>query len=389
MKTTDLMASIAQADPAAHAPGLSEQRGQLMVDSIIMQEATDTAARPSQAPFARTQKTGGVLATRKLRVGLAAAAVAAALIAVPSLTQLGNHDLPGMSVQPASAAAVAFLNQSAQLSITAKDPKIRPDQYWQITTSGSDMSWGDTQDGSKVTHDRFTSTEFVAADASRPTWTVAGSPQQIAKGERLNVSVRPLDTAGFWSAPTPHFLAQLPRDTQALRDRLYKDAGDAGPSPDAQVMDLVAQGLRSGLLPADLRCALYQVMATINGVQVTKDKVLVDGVVGTSIGRYEPNGGELQEIVISPQTGEFLGERSTLTDKHGQLTQDYATYTTVQRRVVNTIAQSVLDSPHTVVTKIGGMQRDEYGQNHAIPDTTQLVTCAPGATKLDGTCAAG
>jgi RNA polymerase sigma-70 factor (ECF subfamily) len=167
---------------------------------------------------------------------------------------------------------------------------------------------------------------YLAVDGTRPTVTVtspqtvdrqtagpagaAPAPGTMAGGSTDTTDLTPEQLPGSWQTGTPAFLAGLPRDTGALRARLYADTAGQGPSADGEAFTSVADLLRSGLVPADLRAALYRVLATVPGVEITSATASVDGVRGVGLGRLEDGNGLRQEIVVDPGTGDLVGERT-------------------------------------------------------------------------------
>jgi hypothetical protein len=123
------------------------------------------------------------------------------------------------------------------------------------------------------------------------------------------MDLAPSALPGSWQTPNVHWLNALPRDEAALRDRLYADAAGHGRSTDGEVVVLVADVLRSGLVPADLRRALFRVLRTVPGVDVTSTVLTLDGRQGVGIGRTERVDGFRQELVFDAATREFIGER--------------------------------------------------------------------------------
>ena len=119
-----------------------------------------------------------------------------------------------------------------------------------------------------------------------------------------------------WSRP----LAQapwLPRDPDQLRDRLYEDTRGRGRSHDGEVLVTIADALRSGVVPADLRAALFRVLETVPGVDIVQRHA--DGQI--SIGRLETRDGqrEREEIIIDPATGNYVGERTIQVQELGSI----------------------------------------------------------------------
>jgi hypothetical protein len=74
------------------------------------------------------------------------------------------------------------------------------------------------------------------------------------------------------------------------------------------VVVTVADLLRSGLVPADLRAALYRALALLPGLEITEDVANLAGKHGTAFGIDGDI--ERQDLIIDPATGEFIGERT-------------------------------------------------------------------------------
>ncbi|PYY37638.1 hypothetical protein DEJ16_04640 [Curtobacterium sp. MCJR17_055] len=111
----------------------------------------------------------------------------------------------------------------------------------------------------------------------------------------------------------------LPRDPAALVRRI-----DAAPRPvdttDAEhVFDTVRWLLRTGLVPADLRAAMYEALATLPGIVVTEEQASLDGRVGTAIGLPARTGKERQDVIIDRASGTYLGERTVQTQRTGSI----------------------------------------------------------------------
>ncbi|MEU4424109.1 CU044_5270 family protein [Actinoplanes sp. NPDC024001] len=117
---------------------------------------------------------------------------------------------------------------------------------------------------------------------------------------------------GNWQSPSATFLAGLPRDPRKLYDRLRDDTEGHGRDPDQEVLVYVADALRSGLLPAGLRAALYRALTHLPTLQITEQVATLDGHTGTALGVSAA--GIQEEIVIDPVTGAFIGERDRLTE---------------------------------------------------------------------------
>jgi hypothetical protein len=120
---------------------------------------------------------------------------------------------------------------------------------------------------------------------------------------------------GGWQQPTPAFLAGLPRDPAALYARLRADTKGHGRDPDAEVLVYATDALRTGLVPADVRAALYRAVAHLPGLKIVDHQANLDGRQGVALGMSDGGGGT-QQIIFDPATGQFIGERST--DGHGR-----------------------------------------------------------------------
>lgn len=73
--------------------------------------------------------------------------------------------------------------------------------------------------------------------------------------------------------------------------------------------------LGTGLVPAQTRAALYEALALIPGTISTPGTQIPGGATGVSISRSEPTrDNETFEIIIDPNTGAYLGERSITRD---------------------------------------------------------------------------
>ncbi|MFC4951121.1 hypothetical protein [Pseudonocardia sp. GCM10023141] len=111
---------------------------------------------------------------------------------------------------------------------------------------------------------------------------------------------------GSWQVPTPAFLAGLPRDPAQLLARLERDVPD-NIRGNAELLVYATDLLRTGLVPADLRSALYLALAHVGGVTVTAGAVNLDGRSGVALGIDVRS--SRQEIIVDPATGAFIGER--------------------------------------------------------------------------------
>ncbi|MFF1609416.1 CU044_5270 family protein [Amycolatopsis sp. NPDC058278] len=117
--------------------------------------------------------------------------------------------------------------------------------------------------------------------------------------------------AGKWSAPTKQQLADLPRDPQQLYDLMLKDPYLANKPRGGGVLAVAATLLKTGVVPADLKEAVYRAVAKIPGLKITAQVANLDGRKGVALGVTPPDGTYLYEIIVDCDTGEFIGERTT------------------------------------------------------------------------------
>lgn len=316
--TTDLFTTLRAADPARGRDGYSDDELTRLAGEVARRADAEGAglARPLAPPRPAARRLWPVLP--------AAAAVTLALVLGPALT----------GSPTASAEAVATLNEAAD-NITSTDPVADPSQWWEVTTSGYAIAYlagiDPHPDARVAVLQGRTRTDYLAVDGMRPTVSVDGTTPFLSQvagptvpsealAERLGQGTEtwtsdlsPHDTVGTWQGPTPAFLAGLPRDPAALRDRLYRDSAGAGPSRDGEAFVYVADLLRTGTVPADLRGALYRVLATVPGVEVVARTASVGAATGVAFGWSERSNGILQEVVIDPATGDLVGERRVAT----------------------------------------------------------------------------
>ncbi|EID52565.1 CU044_5270 family protein [Saccharomonospora xinjiangensis] len=129
-------------------------------------------------------------------------------------------------------------------------------------------------------------------------------------------SERPCEEPAGWHNPTPEWQASLPKDPGALYERLRDDAPENSRG-DAELLVYAADALRSGVLGKEVRAALYEALTKVPGLEITEEEATLDGRVGTALGIED--GTQRQEIIIDPDTGEFIGERTVLSEGNGDL----------------------------------------------------------------------
>lgn len=111
---------------------------------------------------------------------------------------------------------------------------------------------------------------------------------------------------GNWQSPTVSFFQRLPRDPLALLERLREDNPGSWFTPFAAAIT----ALRTGLVPAALRGALYRALTGLPGVTVAEHVPNIDG--HDCLALVHDAGRTRTELMIDPVHGQFAGERDTL-----------------------------------------------------------------------------
>ncbi len=270
-------------------------------------------------------------------------AAAAAAVAVVVAGFLVVQAVRPEGSRPVALAAAARELNSAADRIGASDEPVGPGEYRYITTHAWWTSTSVlTQQKSLTYLQEFLIETWVPAD-ERQEWMLRetstgrykwldGSDEE-AKANNLSLPVagqhesrrapcgdfyaadegrKRCTQEGSWQLPDRKFMASLPRDPQALFDRLRKDTAGRGQGPDLEMLVYVADMLRSGLVPADLRAALYRTLAMVPGIEITEKVANLDGRKGIALG-IAADGGR-QDVIIDPATGQFIGEREVVAD---------------------------------------------------------------------------
>ena len=327
-------------------------------DGELVPGAAAAASTPSShqpptvfTPRARTRRRWFGVA---LAAGIAAVLVAIGLL-VPSFVTKQNKPVN-------SADAINALNAAAVAALGATDEPVAAGQFRYIETH----SWNTVFSGYDIYQDENLSEVWVPAIPDdpaqdwmldrRPTgnrvW-IEGSEAQarddgtftdpLTGGNALRTTApcgnfygpEACPRAGSWQDPTPSFLAALPRDPAQLYERLQADAPDNGRG-NAELLVYAADALRTGLVPADLRAALYQTLTHLDGVDLVDNAANLDGRIGTAIGIDD--GQFRQDIIIDPSTGAFIGEREVLTGEYDGAPDGITFgYSAVDTAVVDTI----------------------------------------------------
>jgi hypothetical protein len=265
-------------------------------------------------------------------------------------------DILGPGGGPAAASAAQVLNDAAQRTIQTADPVVNPGQYLKIDSTnlwggsttdehGKQYQWLDTE---KMTmyipanrddewvwqrSGRTPTTFFDEASKEYAHRTHTGFTGELLRGEN-GAFYGPGTESSF---PSPSYLDALPRDPSVLLDDIYQKTVGQGKSIDGEALAFIADLLRTGVIPGELRAALYKAAALIPGVTVTDEQATLDGRKGIAIGRVEDSSHFRQDIIIDPNNGLPIGERQVLTEPLGTMPAGTATtWTTVETSVADT-----------------------------------------------------
>ena len=227
----------------------------------------------------------------------------------------------------ADAAAAAALSDAAAATIKTSDPVVGPDQYLKVTTQavysvqtqdarGEDAAYLATQNGEMYIPADHNADWVWLREPSTVAKTFGPGSEQVAAANAKPESTTPdlvRAAKGAWynGRPTEWGFDKLPLDPQQLLNYIYRTTAGRGVSVDGEALVFIADTLRTGVVPADLRAALYKAAAGIPGVKISDRAATLEGQTGIAFGRDDSNGVR-QEIIIDPNTGLMIGERQVL-----------------------------------------------------------------------------
>lgn len=341
MTDLDLLKDFREDTPAPTPEALTAARQQLLTP---LAERPHNALRPPRlattspaaAPDAARERTRSLVRRpRLLLAGAMALVLAGGFLVADVVTRDGAT--PAGTVANAS----TFLAEAATASSADPDDPIPPGQYLEIsyrttrlTPLGDNPSLRATQYGERTTwiaSDRkppyvttmsfMTRAEFASPEARELAKTKAPylfhpmKPGVLLNscptvGTETGVLVRgakPCEPS--WENTTYEFLAAQPRDPDLLLAALRKNP--PMPAPDAVAWRRIGSVLSTGLVPPDLRAALYEAARKIPGIKLLDEVVTVDGRRARVIGH--DGGGYRDDLLIAESGGQFLGRRIVVT----------------------------------------------------------------------------
>jgi RNA polymerase sigma-70 factor (ECF subfamily) len=280
-------------------------------------------ASPGRTDFSRAMRT----TDRRPVIALLGVAAAAALVLTLVMTNLVG--LAGWR-GGADSAAAAVLNRAAD-QVVFTDAELDPHQYLLIERAQQHVSTIVNDDDPPISYFETERSElYVPAIRSldwvwiRPRRELVGvitpGGQSIVNGAFQGMAQQFGDSPERLRAPGGAFYGvttdgpwgdydDMPRDPYRLLNHIYRVTLGAGPSPDGEALVFIADTLRQGTAPADLRRALLQAATMIPGVTVTDEQANLDGRIGIAVGRDEENSGIRQELIFDQESGDLIGER--------------------------------------------------------------------------------
>ena len=310
-------------------PDMSEEaspagRAKLLAAAGQPESCLTDAKLPAETP---------ALARRPRRVAWIGAAAVVVMVTAVAVT-VTSTDGSGPRIANAAAAEEALSTAAARTG----DAALQPGQYLYIHNSQLQMDFGNGHSPvfdwvflEATTYevwapaDQTMTWEYRQSSSGAKTW-LRGSPADVPAKRPDNIR----DSDGDWksdggilwggkvpkaafNSPTPAYLAALPRDPKQLFERLRAESGgDEG----FDLLLRISQGMDTGLVPADLRKALYRALAYLPDITSTEHVADQAGRAGQAFGVVAD--GLRLDVIIDPATGQYLGTREVLVDgRHG------------------------------------------------------------------------
>jgi hypothetical protein len=298
-----------------------------------------------------TQDTGGAVRGRLRWTAVAAAAAVIAAIGGVAAHFAGS---PAGGTSPRIVTAAVVLRDAGAAAVQEQDTPVPPGEFRYLAEHGVSTNPVTGSTGrTLVFQDEYVDQTWIPADRTQ-LWTSIDTQQGTTRwivgsaAEAQAAGITPMEPAsttevapcgdfapsvgrsvsrdansttpigscadpvirhGSWQNPTPDWQASLPRDPRKLLDQLVRDAPHNGRG-NQEALNYAADALRTGLLTADLRGALYQALALLPNIRITQQTATLDGRTGTAFAVDDNNLDHLrEEIIIDPKTGAFIGER--------------------------------------------------------------------------------
>ncbi|MFI2562828.1 CU044_5270 family protein [Paenarthrobacter sp. NPDC018779] len=266
----------------------------------------------------------------------------------------------------ATAEAAEILNDAALATIRTSDPVMAPGQYLRVDTKavyastvqkddGTAVAWLETTGGqmyipADITGEwvwnrepRIPTTFFGEESRAEAERQSAPAEGPVFAGPQLEGILRG-KAGGFYGGspeqilgtPLAEAFRTFPREPEKLLQLIYDRTKGKGPSPESEALTTIASALRTGVIPADLRAAMYKAAALIPGIVVAAKQATLDGRQGVALGVHYADGKVRDDIIVNPATGQLIGERTVyLVAEAGIPANTAAAWTSVQTSVVD------------------------------------------------------
>jgi hypothetical protein len=296
---TDDLTTLRDCFDAPEAPPAARAFGRA---ALLERAAAETNAAVVHLAAAPARSRSRRIGRRVVAVGAAAAVTATAFIVLENVGGTG-HDgrpeaiVPGLSVPAANAAEV--LERAA--AVSAAKPEFVPprDDQWIYTAERMTGSEGEP----------MTQQQWTRADGGAHAWIDEAGKLQIQTMEPP--SDHPARRGILEGYP---LVASLPTDAAALRQWAYDRAEENwsnGPdsTSEEEIFLFFNHILRGNVMPPELEAAIFSVMSDLPSLTI--ENVEIFGSPAIAVG-YESDWLH-DEILLDPQSYEYLGERSTVT----------------------------------------------------------------------------
>jgi hypothetical protein len=296
---TDDLTTLRDCFDAPEAPPAARAFGRA---ALLERAAAETNAAVVHLAAAPARSRSRRIGRRVVAVGAAAAVTATAFIVLENVGGTG-HDgrpeaiVPGLSVPAANAAEV--LERAAAVS-AAKAEFVPPrDDQWIYTAERMTGSEGEA----------MTQQQWTRADGGAHAWIDEAGKLQIQAMEPP--SDHPARRGVLEGYP---LVASLPTDAAALRQWAYDRAEeDWSNGPDStseeEIFLFFNHILRGNVMPPELEAAIFSVLSDLPGLTI--ENVEIFGSPAIAVG-YESDWLH-DEILLDPQSYDYVGERSTVT----------------------------------------------------------------------------
>lgn len=254
---------------------------------------------------------GGVM---MLRIGGAAAALAAGLVLATSLGLVGPG-APGGDPAPAPVdpAAAALLRDAAVRDARREPWAPRPDQLVYRTYVESHYVTREVDGRSMERLELGRGADWLSVDGRRPGLSKGWIEPGLSRpnGGRGTERLAPCaEGTRSWCVRVQAYPPDLPLDAdpETMLRYLRDPAPGREPMSDARTFERAEELLALGGLPPQARSGLLGALARVPGMTVTGDVVDAVGRPGTAVGRTLDSG-ERHELILDRRTGELLGLR--------------------------------------------------------------------------------